>query len=153
MYRLRNYLLVACGVALVSGCGSANVQELTAQLESLKSRLTEVEAQKASLQADKADLQAEKAKLESDLTTAQKEQQRVAEIKKGYEEAREKFTSHLKALAPLVGDMPSPLPPFEGLADSSWVGKLATGAKLAPDVKELEKALKGLLGSEAKPAP
>jgi len=60
----------------------------------------------------------------------------------------------MKALAPLLGDVGSPLPPFEGLADSSWVGKLAPGAKLAPDVKELENALKGLLQPPgAKPAP
>jgi outer membrane murein-binding lipoprotein Lpp len=147
MYRLRSLFFVTFGVALFSGCGSAKVQELTAEVEGLKTRLTQVEAEKANLQA-------EKAKLEAELATAQKEQQRVAEIKKGYEEAREKFTSQLKALAPLVGDMPSPLPPFEGLADSSWVGKLAPGAKLAPDVKELENALKGLMGNQgAKPAP
>ena len=139
MYRLCSLLVVALWVVLFSGCGSAKIQELTAEVASLKARLAQADA--------------ERAKLEAELANAQKEQQRVAEIKKGYEEAREKFASQLKALAPLVGEMPSPLPPFEGLADSSWVGKLATGAKLAPDVKELEKALKGLLGSEAKPAP
>ena len=147
MNRLSNSLFVAFCVVLFSGCGSAKIQELTAEVENLKASL-------AKLEAEKANFQAERTKLEADLATAQKEQQRVAEIKKGYEEAREKFASQLKALAPLVGDMPSPLPPFEGLADSSWVGKLAPGAKLAPDVKELENALKGLMGNQgAKPAP
>lgn len=140
MYRLCSLLVVALWVVFFSGCGSAKIQKLTAEVESLKARLAQADA--------------EKAKLGADLANAQKEQQRVAEIKKGYEEAREKFASHLKALSPLVGDMPSPLPPFEGLADSSWVGKLAPGAKLAPDVKELENALKGLMGDQgAKPAP
>ena len=147
MSRLRYVLVLTLSVALFSGCGSAKIQELTAELESLKARLSQLEAEKAGFQA-------EKAKLESDLAAAQKDQQRIAEIKKGYEEAREKFAAQMKALAPLVGDMPSPLPPFEGLSDSSWVGKLNPGAKLAPDVKELENVLKGLMGNQgAKPAP
>ena len=140
MYRLRVFLLVAFWVVVSSGCGSAKIKELTAEVESLKARVSQAEA--------------EKVRLEAELANAQKEQQRVAEIKKGYEEARQQFAVQMKALAPLLGDVGSPLPPFEGLADSSWVGKLAPGAKLAPDVKELENALKGLMGDQgAKPAP
>ena len=147
MYRLQAFLLVAFWVVVSSGCGSAKIKELTAEVESLKARVAQAEAEKAKIEA-------EKVRLEADLANAQKEQQRVAEIKKGYEEARRQFAGQMKALAPLLGDVGSPLPPFEGLADSSWVGKLAPGAKLAPDVKELENALKGLLGDPgAKPAP
>ncbi len=147
MRRLRGLLLAACWVAICSGCGSARIKELTAEVESLKARLSQAEAQSAQLQAEKANL-------ESALASAQQEQQLVAGIKKGYEEARQKFAAQMKALTPLLGDVASPLPPFEGLADSSWVGRLAPGAKLAPDVKELESALKGLLGDQGlKPAP
>lgn len=141
-------------VAICSGCGSAKLDELTAEVESLKARVSQAEAEKAKLEAEKVSLEAEKVRLESELANAQKEQQFVAGIKKGYEEAREKLTAQMKSLAPLLGDIGFRLPPFEGLADSSWVGKFAPGAKLAPDVKELENALKGLLGDQGvKPAP
>jgi hypothetical protein len=79
---------------------------------------------------------------------------RVAEIKQGYEAARTKFAASLKQMAPLVGYAKSPLPPFEGLSDSSWVGKLTPGAEMAPGLKELQSELKGILGNEAKkPGP
>jgi len=147
MNRLQACLLVAFWVVVSSGCGSAKIKELTAEVESLKARVAQAEAEKTKIEAEKANLQAE-------LANAQKEQQQVAAIKKGYEDARQQFAAQMKALAPLLGDVGSPLPPFEGLADSSWVGKLAPGAKLAPDVKELENALKGLLQPpSAKPAP
>lgn len=147
MSRFWGLLFVVSWVAICSGCGSAKIKELTAEVESLKARVSQAEAEKAKLEA-------EKVRLESELANAQKEQQLVAGIKKGYEEAREKFAAQMKSLAPLLGDIGFGLPPFEGLADSSWVGKFAPGAKLAPDVKELENALKGLLGDQGvKPAP
>ncbi len=140
MYRLRAFLLVAFWVVASSGCGSAKIKELTAEVESLKARVTQAEA--------------EKAKLEAELANAQKEQQQIAAIKKGYEDARQQFAVQMKALAPLLGDVGSPLPPFEGLADSSWVGKLAPARNWRRNVKELENALKGLMGDPgAKPAP
>ncbi|NLF73374.1 MAG: hypothetical protein GX575_30420 [Candidatus Anammoximicrobium sp.] len=140
MYRLCVLFPIAFGVLVSSGCGSARIKELTAEVESLKAQAAQAEA--------------EKARLETELADAQKSQQQIAAIKKGYEDARQQFAAQMKSLAPLLGDVGSPLPPFEGLADSSWVGKLAPGAKLAPNAKELENVLKGLLGDQgAKPSP
>ena len=115
-----------------SGCGSAKIKELTAEVESLKARVAQAEA--------------EKAKLEAELANAQKEQQQIAAIKKGYEDARQQFAVQMKALAPLLGDVGSPLPPFEGLADSSWVGKLAPRRKLAPERQGTGKRSEGTHG-------
>ena len=123
-----------------SGCGAARIQELTAEVERLKAQSTKLEAEKATLQAE--------------LEKAKQERQKIEQIKQGYEEARAKFKEHLKGLAPLLGDAESPLPPFEGLSDSRWVGKLTPGAKVAPQLKELESQLKDLFGTEAKkPSP
>nr|HPM83890.1 hypothetical protein [Candidatus Anammoximicrobium sp.] len=71
MSRIRSFLLLACWVAICSGCGSARIKELTAEVESLKARLSQAEAQVAQLQAEKANL-------ESALANAQQEQQLVA---------------------------------------------------------------------------
>lgn len=148
MRRLQTVLVAALGVVLLSGCGADKIKQLTAEVETVKAQLAQ--AEKA-----RADAEAAKARLEAELAATAAERQQIAAIRKGYEEAREKFTAQLKGLAPMVGEMPSPLPPFEGLADSSWVGRLAPGgAKLVPDAKQLEGMLKGLLGEpSAKPAP
>ena len=147
MGRLQALLLAAFWLVVFSGCGADKIKQLTAEVESLKAQLAQAQTAQAAAEA-------EKAQLEAVLASVQQEREKVAAIKKGYEEAREKFAAQLKGLAPLLGDVPSPLPPFEGLADSSWVGKLAPGAKMTPDVKALEGMLKGLMGDQgAKPAP
>lgn len=140
MVLFRSLTFVVLGCAICSGCGADKTKALMAETESLKQRVTQLEAEKA--QAD------------TQLVSANQELQRVAAIKQGYEEARIKFAAHLKQLAPLVGNAESPLPPFEGLSDSSWVAKLTPGAELTPQLKELQNTVQGLLGNEAKkPAP
>jgi hypothetical protein len=137
-------VVAGCGV-LSSGCGSARIAELTAQLEQQKQAASQLEAEKAQLSAQLTANQA-------DLAAARQALNRVAEIKKGYEEARTKMAASMKQLAPLVGNAESPLPPFEGLADSNWVGKLVPNAGAVPGLKELQSELQGLLEG-AKPKP
>jgi len=132
--RFLTFLILCCAIG--SGCGADKTRALTAEVDDLKARLTQLEAEKANVDAQ--------------LASANQELQRVAEIKQGYEAARTKFAASLKQMAPLVGNAESPLPPFEGLSDSSWVGKLAPGTEMAPGLKELQNELKGILGSEAK---
>ena len=140
MVLFRSFAFVVLCCAICSGCGADKTKALTAEVESLKVRITQLEA--------------EKAKVDAQLASANQELQRVAEIKQGYEAARTKFAASLKQMAPLVGNAESPLPPFEGLSDSTWVGKLTPGAEAAPGLKELQNELKGILGDEAKkPAP
>jgi DNA repair exonuclease SbcCD ATPase subunit len=146
MRRFQAGLVVAFVCLMGSGCGGAKIKELTAEIESLKAKVADLEAKNAKLQQ----LEAENARLATELATAKKELDEVAAIKNGYEEARTKFAASLTQLAPLLGNMPSPLPPFEGLADSSWVGKFTPGAKIAPDLKELQNQLKDLLGPQGK---
>lgn len=118
-------LLIAVCCLFCSGCGSAKIQELTAEVERLKARTAELEAE---------------------LAEARQAASQFVEIKSGYEDARAKFGAALKPLASLLGFSDSPLPPFEGLKDSSWVGKFAPPANLAPDMKTLQDELKGVLG-------
>jgi len=125
-------LIAACGL-FCSGCGSAKIQELTAEVERLKAVTADLEAQNAAMEAKLSE---------------------VDEIKRGYEDARAKFGASLKQLAPLLGFSESPLPPFESLKDSSWVGKFAPPANMAPDMKALQDELKGMLGEGLKiPTP
>jgi chromosome segregation ATPase len=129
-------LLLFVGV-LATGCGADKAQALKAQaeIESLQQRLAQLEAEKAQVTAQ--------------LASAQQELQRVAEIKQGYEAARVKFAAGLKQVASVVGPAESPLPPFEDLRNSDWVGKLTPGAELTPQLKALEGELKGIFGNEA----
>jgi outer membrane murein-binding lipoprotein Lpp len=137
-------VVAGCGV-LGSGCGSARMAELTAELEKQKQAASQLEAEKAQLTAQLAASQ-------TDLAAARQELNRMAEIKRGYEEARTKMADSMKKLAPLVGTAESPLPPFEGLVDSNWVGKLVPNAGAVPGLKELQSELQGLLeGNKPKP--
>jgi len=159
------FVTACCLIA--SGCGTAKIQELTAEVARLKAATADLEAKNAALQAEltqakqeaaqvqqpTADLEAKNAALQAELTQAKQEAAQVqqhlaeiAEIKKGYEEARVKFEESFKQLAPMLGLAGSPLPPFEGLKDSSWVGKFAPPANLAPDMKALQNELQGLMG-------
>jgi hypothetical protein len=108
-----------------------------------------VERQKA-LAAEQTALNAQ---LKQELTATQQELAEYEEIKRGYEEARTKLAASLKQLAPALGTAESPLPPFEGLKDSNWVGKLAPAAGLAPGLKQLEGELKSLIEGATKPKP
>ncbi len=132
-------LFVAACCLTVSGCGNAKVQELTVEVERLKAAAAVLEAKNAALQAELTQAKEQAAQVQQHLAE-------VAEIKKGYEEARVKFGESLKQVAPLLGITGSPLPPFEGLKDSSWVGKFAPPANLAPDMKALQNELQGLMG-------
>ena len=143
MRHVRFVLLVAVCCLICSGCGSAKIAELTAQVEQLK-------AASEAMKAEHAAMQAELAKAKQDLAQAQQQLAQIEEIKKGYEDARVKFGASLKQLAPILGTAESPLPPFEALKDSSWVGKFAPPANLAPDMKALQNELQGLLGEGAK---
>jgi outer membrane murein-binding lipoprotein Lpp len=150
MRHVRFVLLVTACCLICSGCGSAKIAELTAQVEQLK-------ASSEAMKAEHAAMQAELAKAKQDLAQAQQhaamQAERLAqveEIKKGYEDARVKFGASLKQLAPILGTTESPLPPFEGLKDSSWVGKFALPANPAPGMKELQNELQGLFGEGAK---
>lgn len=143
MRHVRRVLLVTVCCSICSGCGSAKVQELTAEVARLKATTADLEAKRAALEAELAQTKAEVAQ-------AQQQLGQIEEIKKGYEDARAKFGDSLKQLAPMLGISESPLPPFESLKDSSWVGKFAPPANLAPGIKELQNELKGLMGEGVK---
>lgn len=146
----RRMLVIFCCV-ICCGCGSAKLDALTAEVESLKGRVAAVEAEKAQLETEKASLATENAKLQSDLEKARQDLAKIEPIKKGWETARTKLNESMKQLAPLLGSSESPLPPFEELKDSSWVGKFAPGAKMPAglkDIKALENELKGRLGDQ-----
>jgi outer membrane murein-binding lipoprotein Lpp len=127
-----------------SGCGTAKIKELTAEVERLKAATADLEAKNAALQAELTQGKQQAA-------LAQQQLAQIEEIKKGYEEARVKFGDSMKQLAPVLGISGSPLPTFENLKDSSWVGKFAPPANLAPGIKELQNELKGLMGEGLKP--
>jgi len=131
------FVTACCLIA--SGCGTAKIQELTAEVARLKAATADLEAKNAALQAELTQAKQEAAQVQQHLAE-------IAEIKKGYEEARVKFEESFKQLAPMLGLAGSPLPPFEGLKDSSWVGKFAPPANLAPDMKALQNELQGLMG-------
>jgi outer membrane murein-binding lipoprotein Lpp len=122
-----------------AGCGNARIKELAAEVDRLK-------AAGAVLEAKNTALQAELTQAKQEAAQAQQQLVQIEEIKKGYEDARVKFGDSLKQVAPLLGISGSPLPPFEGLKDSSWVGKFAPPANLAPDMKALQNELQGLMG-------
>ncbi len=147
MRYVRCVLLVTVCCWTCSGCGTAKIQELTAEVERLKAATADLEAKNAAMQAELTQAKQEAAQ-------AQQQLAQIEEIKKGYEEARVKFGDSMKQLAPILGVSGSPLPPFESLKDSSWVGKFAPPANLAPGIKELQNELKGLMGEGIKlPTP
>ncbi len=138
MYFFRWWIVVAfCGV-VCSGCGTAKIQELTAQVKSLQDQVAALEAKNAELQDELAALQAENTKAQAELA-------RMNEIREGYEKARTEFQKNLAELAPLLGVTGSPLPPFEELKDSSWVGRFAPSPEMKSGLNELEQQLRGLL--------
>jgi len=139
MRHLRCVLFVTVCCLTCSGCGTAKIKELSAEVERLKAATADLEAKNAALQA-------ELTLGKQQVALAQQQLAQIEEIKKGYEEARVKFGDSMKQVAPLLGISGSPLPPFEGLKDSSWVGKFAPPANLAPDMKALQNELQGLMG-------
>lgn len=147
MRHVRCVLFVTVCCLTCSGCGTAKIQELTAEVARLKAVTADLEAKNAALQA-------ELTLGKQQVAQAQQYLAQIEEIKKGYEEARVKFGESLKPLASVLGISESPLPPFEGLKDSSWVGKFAPSGNLAPGIKELQNELKGLMGEGVKlPTP
>ncbi len=138
MRRLQSFLFVASCCGICAGCGMAKIQELTAKV--------------ASLEAKTKQLEAENAKLTTELADAKRKLDDVEAIRKGYESARETLKKTMSQLAPFVGDAESPLPPFDGLKDSSWVGKFSPNAKIAPGLKDLQETINDLMGHQgAKP--
>ena len=138
MRRLQSLLFVASCCGICTGCGMAKIQELTAKV--------------ASLEAKTKKLEAENAKLKRDLADAKRKLDDFEAIRKGYESARETLKKTMSQLAPALGDAESPLPPFDGLKDSSWIGKLSPSAKITPGLKDLQESLKDLMGNQgAKP--
>lgn len=136
MRHVRCLVCIAAACLVCGGCGSAKIQELTAEVERLKAVTAELEAKNAALEAEMAQ--------------ARQTLSQIEEIKQGYEAARTQFGAALKQVGPLLGLGESPLPPFEGLKDSSWVGKFAPPANLPSDMKALQDELKGLLGEGIK---
>jgi molecular chaperone GrpE (heat shock protein) len=134
MRRLQSLLFVALCCGICAGCGMAKIQELTAKV--------------ASLEAKTKKLEAENAKLHAELTTANRKLEDVEAIRKGYESARDSLKKTVSQLAPFVGDAESPLPPFDGLKDSSWIGKFSPSAKIAPGLKDLQESLKDFMGNQ-----
>ena len=125
-------LLLACCV-LTTGCDAAKVKQLQDENKRLTNELQVMQKERDSLQ------------------------QKVAlaeEIRKGYEEAREKFQTQLAGLTSVLGGgAANPLPPFEALKNSDWVGNLVPGAatdlKNLKDLREIEgNLLDGLLGGQ-----
>lgn len=141
MHYVESGLLAVLCCVLCSGCGSADVDELRAELE-------QVRAESHELELDLVKLEAENARLESELANAKKELEKVEEIKKGYEAAREKFKENISKLGPLLGSAASGLPAFEELKDSGWIGKFSGDGELPADLKALGSELKGLLGDQ-----
>jgi outer membrane murein-binding lipoprotein Lpp len=140
--RIHPALVVLVSTALAAGCSTAKIDELTKQVDQLREengRLTK------ELQA----VQAERDALRHKVAQAD-------EIRKGYEEARRKFQEQLSGLSSVFGGGAfNPLPPFEGLRSSEWVGKLMPGAtadlKNLKELKEVESELiRGILGSQPK---
>jgi outer membrane murein-binding lipoprotein Lpp len=137
MIRFRFLLLVASGLLVFSGCGGADVAELTAENQRLKSQVAELESANAALQAQ--------------LTTAKADLARMNEIRQGYEAARTDLQKNLAQLAPVLGLTGSPLPPFEQLKDSSWVSRFVPNPEAISGLKELEQQFRGLLDAVGTP--
>jgi TolA-binding protein len=133
-------LLIACCVAC-SGCSSGEADKLRAQMEQLRSENQAYDSQLTKLES-------ENAQLTDQLQDAEQKLAEIEKIKQGYEQARTKLKENLAQLGPLLGNTGSPLPPFEELSNSDWVGKFAPGGQLPTDLKALESQLKGLLGEE-----
>lgn len=138
---VRSGLLAVLCCVLCSGCGSADVDKLRAELE-------QVRAESHKLELDLVKQRAENERLEAELADARKELEKVEEIKEGYEAAREKFKESLSELGPLLGSAASGLPAFEELKDSDWIGKFSGGGELPAELKALGGELKGLLGDQ-----
>lgn len=149
---LRSLVLVTLFCGLCAGCGSAKISELSAEIVRLKEQVAKLEAEKNVIAKELAALQQAKAQQDAELAQARTYLQQVGEIRQGYETARAKFAEQLKQLAPMLGIAGSPLPPFEQLKDSSWVGKLAPGtAGAGAGMKDLEKEINNLLDPGKKP--
>lgn len=125
-------LLLACCV-LTTGCDAAKVKQLRKENERLAAELQAIQKERDSLQ------------------------QKVAlaeEIRKGYEEARGKFQTQLAGLTSVLGGgAANPLPPFEELKNSDWIGNLVPGAatdlKNLKDLRQIEgQLLDGILGGQ-----
>lgn len=125
-------LFLASCCAMCAGCGAARIRELTAKV--------------AQLEAQTKKLESENARLQTELADAKRKLDEVEAIRKGYESARAALKKAMDQLGPLVGAAGSPLPPFEGLKDSSWVGKLGPPAETASGLKQLQDTFKELMG-------
>jgi len=132
MRRIKLLLVISCSVFTL-GCDAAKVEELNKQVAQLRDENTQLKAERDKLQQKVA---------------------QTDEIRKGYEEARTKFQGQLAGLKAVLGTaVPNPLPPFEGLKNSDWVGQLMPGAAgKVGNTKDFEKEaaeiLKGILGGE-----
>ena len=144
MRYLECVLLVVLCCVMCSGCGSAEADKLRAEIEQLRTENQSYDGQLAQMEA-------ENAQLEADLASAKQELAKIEEIKKGYEAARTKLKENLSQLGPLLGNVGSPLPAFEDLKDSEWVGKFAPSGELPANLKALEGQLKELLGDQGIP--
>ena len=143
-------LTVLCCV-MCSGCGSAATEKLRAENEQLRTENQDYDGQLTQLEAENAQLEAENARLEAENSSARQELAKVEEIKKGYEAARTKLEENLSQLGPLLGNAGSPLPAFEDLKNSEWVGNFAPSGELPANLKALEGQLKELLGDQGIP--
>ena len=128
-----SFVLFAIGLcALTTGCDTARVNELSKEVMQLRD---------------------ENKKLQEELDKVKQQVVQTEAIRKGYEEARAKFEQQLAGLKSVLGaNVTNPLPPFEGLQNSDWVGKLMPGAAEglgnAKDLKEAQELLKGILGGQ-----
>jgi hypothetical protein len=128
---------------MCSGCGSAELDKLRAEIAQLRDENQSYGAKSASLESENVTLKAE-------LASAKQELAKIEEIKKGYEEARIKLKESLSQLGPLLGNAGSGslLPEFEDLKNSDWVSQFAPSGELPANLKALEGELKGLLGDQ-----
>jgi hypothetical protein len=140
---MKRYRFAACAIlccAVCSGCGLTKIADLSVEVEKQKQQVAKLEKEKAELQAKLAD--------------ANRELEKVARIRKGYELARTELKKQLAQLVPLVGGADSPLPSFDDLQDTKWIGSWAPAGKIASGLKDLQLELKGLLGGDKeKPKP
>jgi outer membrane murein-binding lipoprotein Lpp len=138
--RLCYSLLAVMCCVLATGCDSAKIKELTKQVEQLRTENERLTGELQAVQKSRDELQAKVAGAE--------------EIRRGYEEARTKFQAQVAGVSAAVGAaVPNPLPPFDELKDSEWVGKLLPGAAAnLGNLKELKEVqdelLQGILGGQ-----